>query len=163
VNSWKVILATVVIFGAGVMTGGLLVNYVQHDHPKIPHRPLPPAEPRAQNGGANQTQPQILRKEFVQQLDNALQLTPEQSSAIHKIIADGQEQNHAIWTNNTAQMHKVMQDVQRQIREQLTAAQQKQFADLLKQFRTAHRSQSSTNAPSVSSPATNPPPGAPGN
>ncbi len=31
-NSWKVILATVVIFGAGVLTGGLLVNYVEREH-----------------------------------------------------------------------------------------------------------------------------------
>ena len=29
-NNWKVIFATVVIFGTGVITGGLLVNYVQH-------------------------------------------------------------------------------------------------------------------------------------
>ena len=29
-NNWKVIFATAVIFGAGVITGGLLVNYVQH-------------------------------------------------------------------------------------------------------------------------------------
>jgi len=28
VNNWKVILATIVIFGAGVVTGGLLVSHV---------------------------------------------------------------------------------------------------------------------------------------
>ena len=33
-NSWKVILAAVVIFGAGVLTGGLLVNYVEPSHPR---------------------------------------------------------------------------------------------------------------------------------
>ena len=40
-NSWKVILATVVIFGAGVMTGGLLVNYVDHSHHPATTRPKP--------------------------------------------------------------------------------------------------------------------------
>ena len=39
-NNWKVIFATAVIFGAGVVTGGLLVNYVTYSHPKNnPRRP----------------------------------------------------------------------------------------------------------------------------
>ena len=32
-NSWKIILAAVVIFGAGVITGGLLVNHVKNKPP----------------------------------------------------------------------------------------------------------------------------------
>ena len=36
-NNWKVIptivFATVLIFGAGVFTGGILVNYVKQPHP----------------------------------------------------------------------------------------------------------------------------------
>src|SRR5208282_3326609 len=38
VNYWKVRLATVVIFGTGVLTGGVLVNFVDHSHPKTSHR-----------------------------------------------------------------------------------------------------------------------------
>ena len=143
-NSWNVILATVVIFGTGVVTGGLLVNYVERPHPKMVRR--------AENKPANATHPveaktprapEMLSKEFVQQLDSALQLTPEQRESIEKIIIAGQEENRAIWSNNAAQVRKEMQDVQHQIREQLTPEQDKQFPELLKQFRASHR----TNAP----------------
>lgn len=157
-NFWKVILATVVIFGAGVFTGGLLVNSVQHSHPRNGHRqPVnADAHPSAEthdsqlhtNNLASLTRPprppEILGDKFVQQLDDALQLTPDQRDAIKKIIADGQERNHEIWTNNAAQMRTVIQDVRHRVREELTTDQQKQFEDLMKR---APRRQNSTNAP----------------
>jgi hypothetical protein len=159
VNFWKVILATVVIFGAGVMTGGLLINQVQHPHPRNNHRPPSNPEPRA-TGEGHETHPdnlprprppEILGEKFVQQLDDALQLAPDQRAAIQKIIADGQERNRSIWTNNSAQMREVIQDVRHRVREELTADQQKQFEDLMKR---APRRQNSTNSPPSSS-ATN--------
>jgi hypothetical protein len=175
-NSWKIILAAVVIFGAGVMTGGLLVNNVVQPHPKDIQRP--PGElnphPQANNRDHDQPRPQdlsrprppeMLSKQFVQQLDNALHVTPEQRAAIAKIVADGQERNHEIWTNVAPQMHKVLQDVRQQIREQLTPEQRKQFEELLKRFRPAgHHPQTPTNSPSpINKPLmiapTNPPPG----
>ncbi|HEY1717268.1 MAG TPA: hypothetical protein VGH42_03120 [Verrucomicrobiae bacterium] len=164
-NSWKLILATVVIFGAGVFTGGLLVNSVQHSHPKNNNRR------QSANGEPHELQtrtnnlaslprprpPEILGDKFVQQLDDALQapLTPDQRVSIEKIIADGQERNHAIWTNNSAQMRAVIQDVRHHIRETLTAGQQKQFEELMR--RVPRRPQNSTNAP-PNFPATNVPP-----
>lgn len=51
-NSWKIILATVVIFGCGVVTGGLLVNYVERAHPEIrrsPGRAMTGPVPRNRN------------------------------------------------------------------------------------------------------------------
>ena len=175
-NSWKIILAIVVIFGAGVITGGLLVNYMEPSHPKDVQ--LPPGEgnphPQANNRDHDQPrpqdwprprQPEMLGKQFVQQLDSALHLTPQQSAAIAKIVADGQERNHEIWTNVAPQMHKVLQDVRQQIREQLAPEQRKQFEELLKRFRPAgHHPQPPpnspppTNEPPMAVP-TNPPPG----
>jgi hypothetical protein len=141
VNFWKVILATVVIFGAGVFTGGLLVNQVQQPHPRNNHRPSTNGESRESQSRTNNLAnlsrpprtPDILGTNFVQQLDDALQLAPDQLASIQKIIADGQERNHAIWTNNSAQMREVIQDVRHRVRETLTADQQKQFEDLMKQ------------------------------
>ncbi len=175
-NSWKIILPIVVIFGAGVLTGGLLVNYVEQPHPKdVQHPPddLIP-HPQASNRDLDQPRPQdlpiprlpeILGKQFVQQLDKTLHLTPEQRAAIAKIVADGQERNREIWTNVAPQMHKVLQDVRLQMREQLTPEQRKQFEVLLKRFRPAGRrpqsppnSPSATNEPPMLEP-TNPPPG----
>ena len=141
-NYWKVILATVVIFGAGVLTGGLLVNHVDHSYPKNPHRAPanPDAHPPDIHDHAPQRTPEIpmprlakeMGKQFVQQLNNTLKLTPEQHEKIEKIIADGQERNHEIWTNTAPKIWEVMQEVNQQIRAELTPEQLKPFEELLK-------------------------------
>jgi len=164
VNSWKVILATVVIFAAGVMTGGLLVNSVERTHQRNFHRQPPSISVSTQTNGQGQPHtaetlklrpPEMWGKEFVGRLNDTLQLAPDQREKIEKIIADGQEQNRAIWTNNTAQMRKVMQDARQQIREQLTPDQRKQFEELMK--RPSRRSPGSTNAPVILPPANSAP------
>jgi Spy/CpxP family protein refolding chaperone len=164
VNYWKVILATVVIFATGVMTGGLLVNYVERAHPRNGHR-IPTsiaALPHTNSPSGSETNnpsqprlaellkprlPEIWSKEFVGHLNDALALTPDQRDKIEKIIADGQELNHAIWTNNATQTRKVMQDARQQIREQLTPDQRKQFEELMK--RPPRKQPSATNAPAI--------------
>jgi Spy/CpxP family protein refolding chaperone len=176
-NSWKIILAIVVIFGTGVLTGGLLVNYVEQSHPKDIQRPPDEGNPQPQANNHDHDQPrppelpnprppEILGKQFVQQLDNTLHLTREQRAAIAKIVADGQERNRDIWTNVAPQMHKMLQDVRQQIREQLTPEQRKQFEELLKRFRpaghhpqTPAKSPTPTNEPPMTPPTNpNPPP-----
>jgi hypothetical protein len=92
-------------------------------------------------------------KQFVQQLDDALQLTPEQREKIERIIADGQEQNHEIWTNVAPKMRAVIQDVTQRIRAELTPDQLKPFEELLKH--PTRKPSSGTNAPAVLSSPTN--------
>ena len=141
VNVWKVIFATIVIFGAGVFSGGLLGRIASsHSHQRSNNqRPAtngeahPPTEAHEVQSRTNNLMvmprpprpPEILGDRFVQQLDDVLQLTPDQRASIQKIIADGQERNHAIWTNNSAQMRAVIQDVRHRVRETLTPDQQK--------------------------------------
>ena len=149
-NYWKVILATVVIFGAGVMTGGLLVNHVNHARPEN-HHPSAARQPEDFS-----PRPDMLKNNFVQKLDAAVHLAPEQRDKIEKIIADGQQQNHNLWKLVFPQFRNVMQDTHRRIRGVLTAGQQKQFEDLLKQFHQPRRPPNGTNAP-PKSPATNAP------
>ena len=144
-NSWKIILAAVVIFGAGAIAGGLVAGHrpFRHHHEMV--NPAPdgherrevPAPPLVANR---------LNKQFLQQLDDKLQLTPEQKEKIGKMIAEGQERNHEIWTNVAPQLRAVIADVHRQIREQLTSEQREQFEELL---RHPPRKNSSTNAPPV--------------
>ena len=161
-NSWKIILATIVIFGAGVMAGGLLVSHVDRFN-RNNHRP-PGAEFRPPGGEhepgrgmgmefPRPRQPDLLNTNFVRRLDDALKLTADQRSAIAKIIAEGQDQNHSIWTNNAEQMRKVMQDVRHRVREQLSPDQQKQFDELM---RRAPQHHGMTNAPPGWSPASVP-------
>ena len=135
-NSWKVIptivLATVLIFGTGVFTGGLLVNYVKTTRPKkIAKVEIPAANAPALVAPTNfptpapakpaSRLPEILSKEFLQRLDLELRLTPEQHEAVQKIIADGQSSTR-----------KMMNAARLEIREVLTAEQQKQFDSLVK-------------------------------
>jgi hypothetical protein len=170
VNFWKIIMATVVIFAAGVTTGGLLVNCIDHTHRNNSRHAQPLPETRPQNGERGTPartmefpkprQPDLLSTNFIKHLDDALKLTLEQQNSIQTIIAEGQERNHAIWTNNAEQMREVVQDVRHRVRELLTADQQKQFEELMKHV--PRRPANNTNAPPVLSP-TNAPAAAPAN
>jgi hypothetical protein len=137
VNSWKIILATVVIFGAGVVTGGLLVNHVERTRPGLrrPPRVTEDFTPR----------PEILKTNFVQRLDNAVHLTSEQRGQIEKIIADGQQRNRELWKQVAPEFRPVMQEVRRRIHEVLTPEQQKRFEQLLRHV--PRRPSNATNAP----------------
>lgn len=139
-NSWKVILATIVIFGAGVVTGGLLVNYVDHGRPAN-HRPANPREPEEFVPA-----PEILKTNFIQRLDNSLHLTTDQRAQIEKIIADGQSQNQKLWKMVAPQFRPIMQDTRQKIRAVLTDEQKKEFEQLLHRPR---RAANFTNAPAI--------------
>jgi hypothetical protein len=152
VNSWKVILATIVIYGAGVMTGSLLVNHVEYSHPRNSHRPETPGasgnsisktNSQGQQAPRPARLPEMLSRQFLQRLNEELRLAPEQHEAIQKIITDSQNL-----------MHKTMQDARLEIREQLTPEQRSKFDELVK--RPPRRPANSTNAPPVLPPANAP-------
>jgi Spy/CpxP family protein refolding chaperone len=155
VNYWKVILATVVIFGAGVLTGGLLVHYVDHlslenSHGSpfysVNHLAANHTQPRPQDFPMPRF-PREMAKQFVQQLNDTLKLTPEQRGKIEQIIADGQERNREIWTNVAPKMRAVIQEVNQQIRAELTPEQLKPFEELLKH--PSRRLPPGTNTPPI--------------
>ncbi|MEJ0088518.1 MAG: hypothetical protein WDM80_01965 [Limisphaerales bacterium] len=167
-NHWKVILAiilaTVVIFGAGVLTGGVVADYVAHSHQKNARRPPSPAvariptnapPPPASPDFPMPRQAKEMGKQFVQQLNKTLQLTPEQHEKIEKIIADGQERNREIWTNTVPKMRAVMQEVNQQIRAELKPEQLEPFEELLKH--PPRRQPSGTNNAPVSPSSPEPP------
>jgi uncharacterized membrane protein len=150
VNDWKfiptIMLATVLIFGAGVFTGGMLVDYVKQPHGKPAKRNASTAA--ATNAGVVAAvssvsnapavkpakPPEFLSKEFLQRLDTELQLTKEQHEGIKKIIEDGQNS-----------IRKAVQDARLEIRETLLPAQQKAFDEMVK--RPFRRSLFGTNSP----------------
>jgi hypothetical protein len=152
VNNWKVIFATMIIFGAGVVTGGLVVNDIQHSHPKNNARPpVAPAEGRSAStntpshpgdAGKPPRPPEVLRKRFLQQVDKQLDLATDQHEAIQKIINDGQNQ-----------MRKTLQDARLELREILRPEQRREFDELVK--RPFHKPIFGTNALVMAPPATN--------
>ena len=158
-NNWKVIFSTMVIFGAGVITGGGLVNYFHHPHPNKAARKLAAESHMLATNRVNQTAhvpdnakphpPEILSKQFLQRLDGDLHLTPEQHDSIQKIINDGQNL-----------MRKVVQDARLEIREVLTPEQCRIFDELIKRaFRkpifgtNAAALTATTNTPTTNAPA----------
>jgi len=153
VNDWKVIptivLSTVLIFGAGVFAGGMLVDYVKQAHPRMalkrPNAPVP-SNPSSTNGVVPAARPpQILNKEFLPQLEAKITLTKEQHEAIQKIISDNQNL-----------MRKVVQDTRLEMREVLTPGQKEQFDEIMK--RPFHKPLFGTNAPPAAPPAPAPAP-----
>ncbi len=157
-NYWKVILATVVIFGAGVFTGGLLVSHVDHPRSKIhiTSRPIPPnIRPPTMTSRAHlifpcRAWPRRWANNSCSSSTTTLKLTPEQHEKIEKIIADGQERNREIWTNTAPKIREVMQEVNQQIRAELAPEQLKPFEELLKH--PPRRPPPATNAPPFFSP-----------
>ncbi|HTB83396.1 MAG TPA: hypothetical protein VK742_07075 [Candidatus Sulfotelmatobacter sp.] len=147
-NDWKVIptiaLTTVLIFGAGVFTGGFLVNAFKPAHNNSTKKAQHVENAVSTNSTTTSTQrpanahlPDILNKPFLQRLDDELHLSPEQHDAIQKIMNDGQNE-----------MHKVVLDSRLEIRDVLSSDQQKQFDDLVK--RPVKKPPFSTNAPAGS-------------
>lgn len=127
-NSWKVILATMVIFGTGVITGGLLVKNATGNQSAEPRKivvrtNLPPV---------NVTPPQLTRMEFLLRARNELDLTPEQHERIEKIIREGQEKSRKIWDGVAPELRKELQSVHEKIRAELTPEQRRRFEQLLK-------------------------------
>lgn len=156
-NYWKVILATIVIFGAGVITGGLLVNHVAHPaHPFSIYSPHPPKQP-IYDTMPEQLRPEFLTTNFVKQLDDNLNLSPKQKEQIRKIIAQAQQNTHDLWKLVAPQFQLVFRGTRQQIRDVLTPEQKKEFEFLMRQQRSL-RKQPSTNAPVLlPSPRTNGP------
>lgn len=142
-NSWKVILAALVIFAAGVITGGLVVGHADHTwrlkrfglfrpHVAIAQtNAIATREPGRAQGLPNPV-PQVLRKDFLQKLDREVHLTPEQREQIEKIIKEGQERAKELWEPIAPLMREEMMKVREGIHDVLNEKQFAHFEQLMK-------------------------------
>lgn len=124
-----------VIFGAGVITGGLVVRQSDRITPDfvrrntgIQRRPLVSPLPE---GGIVQVH--VQRMEFLNRVQRELNLDPDQRVRIEKIISDGQVQTRELWEPAAKQMRQEMQQAREKIRAELTPEQRLRFEELLKQ------------------------------
>jgi Spy/CpxP family protein refolding chaperone len=145
VNTWKVILAALVIFGAGLVTGNVL-NRISDESKAA----ATTATPRS--GTRTSSQPPIsleqLRKvELMGRVQKELELTPEQHARIEKIISDAQERISELWQQVAPDIHDEYDDVQKKLCEELTPDQKKLFDDLMKKQQHPPHKPGSTNAP----------------
>ena len=133
-----------VIFGAGVLTGALVMQYVPGTF-----------GPRHQRG-FGQGSPVGMRLEFLRRMQRDLELTAEQRERVDKVLKQSQERTRKLMEPVSPQLHQELQRAKAEFREVLSPAQQQKFDELLKQqqrFRE-HRSQH-PDALFTNSPATN--------
>jgi len=140
VNTWKVILATVIIFIAGAITGGLVVRNSRNA--KIP------AVIKPENGHAASTAVQNtnatrqfklppplmgpLARNFVDRLQRELNIDAGQRERIERIICDGQETTRLIWQEIEPDIHHTLVETKDKIRCELTPEQLAKFEELFK-------------------------------
>jgi len=127
VNSWRFILATMVIFGTGVVTGGLLVHHVDRVRPARPQRGGALARPAPAPAS-----PSGLRWDLLRRMKDALNLTPEQKDRTDAFISQAQDRTRKIMEPVRSQLQEEVKKAQQAIRDVLTPEQQARFDALLK-------------------------------
>lgn len=123
-NTWKAILAAIVIFGAGVVTGGVLIWWLE-----------PPAAHGRHNTGLRTGQigsPSGMRFEFLRRAQRELNLTPEQRERVDKLLKESQERTRKIMEPIAPEFHAELQRTKEQFRAVLTPEQQARFDEMVK-------------------------------
>ena len=110
-----VVLATVVIFAAGVVTGGLLIKKL--DNPHV----LPSGQPFWSRF-------EVTRR-AVDELDRRGELTPEQRLQIEQVIRDNQELIAEYFSILEPDVQQVFRKMREGIRAELTPEQRKRFEE----------------------------------
>lgn len=123
-NPWKFILATVLIYGTGVVTGALVTTLVDRP-PKAAVRPSPLP-----------TYNQIQRAEFLNRLQKQLNLTTEQHDRIGQILRDSNQRTKPYWDPVAAKMKEEVRVVTEKIRAELTPEQSVKFDTEIKASRS---------------------------
>lgn len=120
---WKIIVAVVLIFGAGVVTGGLLVKA------RVPTT-------RAAAGGPFLGGPAGIwgpnRPAFIQRLDRNVELTAEQRAEVERILHESHTRMQTLWDPIAPQAREESRHVRQQINALLTAEQRPKFNKMLR-------------------------------
>ena len=136
---WKVIIATLVIFAAGFVTGGLLVKQKK----TVPPSPQPPPVARVEPPN-----PMLMQQRFLEhRMKRELNLSPEQTGRIEKIFAESGERIRVLMDLIGPELHGELVDVRDKIRSELDPEQREKFEQLLKQRRGDGRKGDSHRGP----------------
>ena len=146
-NTWKVILATLVIFASGVVTGGLLAIYSGRS---FVSRPQHPSAPRPQQP----VSPGGMRLEFLRRMQRDLDLTPEQRERIDKILKESQEHTRKIMEPVSPALREEFQRTKEEFRQVLTTDQRARFDELFKHQQRPRDQQRHPAAPAQHPPDT---------
>ncbi len=124
-----------VIFGTGVVTGGLLVHHAQGGRDRHPQRligALRPTQPLS---------PGVMRIEFLRRMERELKLAPEQREPIDKILKEGQERMKKLMETVEPRRREEYKRTLEEFRNVLTPEQRQRFDAVLKQQQQRSRDQ----------------------
>ena len=117
---WKIILATLVIFAAGAVTGALFTRNT---------RPAPAV--------TDQRDPLLfpihVQDRFLVRMDKELDLTPEQRARIEKIFSESRERMKIMFDLIGPELKIELRVVHERVRTELNPEQREKFETLLKQ------------------------------
>ncbi len=124
-NTWKPVLAALVIFAAGVITGTLVAGLRRAPLGPRWTGPGPaPARPWAvQRLGAQQG-------ELFHRMEKHLDLTPDQRDRIEAIVHETQDRIRTLAEEVTPRTREELRHMRERIREELTPEQRQKFAKL---------------------------------
>ena len=130
-NTWKVILATMVIFAAGVLTG---VAIDRRTSPKPELQRLGTNAIRTDLQAANRIIPSLIaqRANLIRNVQRQLDLTPEQRVRIEQILRDSQLRMKPIVDKISPDLREEFRFTTLAMREVLTPDQRRQFDELMK-------------------------------
>jgi Spy/CpxP family protein refolding chaperone len=130
VSPWKVILATMVIFGCGVITGGLLVKTTM-----LPAAtpPIPAQTSTATNNYSTIPLIQLQRIEFLRRMQKQLDLTTNQYDQIAEIMKNSQVRTRQVWEEKIGkQMREEYRRVRDEVFQVLNPEQRQKMNELLR-------------------------------
>jgi len=130
-----------VIFGTGVVTGGLLVRHVEHGRDRRPQRAA-----NAIRSGQPPT-PGLMRFEFLRRMERELNLTREQHEPIDRILKEGQERMRKLNESVEPRRREELKRTLDEFRAVLTPEQRERLDELLKQQQQRAREQRKAGPP----------------
>jgi Spy/CpxP family protein refolding chaperone len=125
VNSWKVILATLIIYSAGVLSGALALKALGSRRQPA----APPPAPEVFQG------PDFVQQRFLDRMKKELDLTTDQSNRLAVVFRDSRERMKVWWDIIGPEMRAEMKDVREKIQTELNPTQREKFEKLLKDRR----------------------------
>jgi hypothetical protein len=125
VNSLKVIFATLVIFAAGVISGGLMFRQMQG----VKASSAPPAPVVTTNVAAAV---HAQRLDLLKRMSHQLTLSSEQKEHIEKIMQESQEHMKAFRDDLSVKTRDEIKHAREQVRAELSREQRRKFDELLR-------------------------------
>ena len=122
-SHWKVILAALVIFAAGVFAGGVGVRLLQ--------KPQPPLRTSVEQP----LLPVVVSEEFIRRMAGELDLSPEQRERLAKMLWGSQARIRELYSLVGPEVSEELHFVRESIRAELTPEQQKRFDEFVRKQR----------------------------